>query len=159
MRAGMQKLWRGAADGVLMEAGEVSTPDLYKAKSQILQRANTLKQMDQRRTELQEQQRRVPGHFGELGRLLIQVDAELVQIFKNQQTPVPSVQMQQQLGQYKDTLIRSRAELAKQLTRQSWCDTDAKHSTQLIEIEVQKQKYSRRPQGLKQLASQTKLLN
>lgn len=125
-----------------MAASVVPALDLDKPKLQKLQRAHTLEQIEQRRAELQEQRRRVPLHFEELARLLRRVDAELLQIFKNQQTPVPRAE--QQLVQYKDALLRSRAQLVKHLTQQGWYDKEAKRSTRLIDIEVQKQKYPRK---------------
>ena len=125
-----------------MAASVVPALDLDKPKLQKLQRAHTLEQIEQRRAELQEQRRRVPLHFEELARLLRRVDAELLQIFKNQQTPVPRAE--QQLVQYKDALLRSRAQLVKHLTQQGLYDKEAKRSTRLIDIEVQKQKYPRK---------------
>lgn len=125
-----------------MAVAVVPALDLDKPKLQKLQRAHILEQIDQRRAELQEQRRRVPLHFEELARLLRRVDAELLQIFKNQQTPVPMAE--QQLVQYKVALLRSRAELVNHLTQQGWCDKEAKRSTQLIDIEVQKHKYPRK---------------
>lgn len=124
-----------------MAAGEVSPPTVDKAKLGRLQRADMLKLMEERRAELQAQKQRAPEHFGVLARLLQHVDAELLQIFKNQQSPVHSVQLQQ--AQSRDSLLRSRAELLMHLTRQGLCPKEADRSARQIEIEVQKQKYPR----------------
>ncbi len=78
-----------------MAVAVVPALDLDKPKLQKLQRAGILKLIDQRRCEPQEQQRQVPIQFWDLGRLLQQVDAKLLQIFKNQQTMAPFAQQEQ----------------------------------------------------------------